>query len=137
MKLMLCPRCELNYITDSEEFCKICLREMHGDKSQDEAELCSVCNEYPCLPGHDVCSYCLKEMSANDSEDEENNQENEEEGSDSVSLSGIDSVANMDEIIPELEDDMPAEMSEALSLESVREEEERAAAEEDEEPEET
>ena len=51
MKLVKCPRCELNYITENEKYCKVCLREMKGDAPKDEIELCSVCNEAPALPG--------------------------------------------------------------------------------------
>ena len=31
MKFVKCPRCELNYITACEKYCKVCLREMKGD----------------------------------------------------------------------------------------------------------
>ena len=58
MKLVKCPRCELNYITENEKYCKVCLREMKGESPKDEVELCSVCNEAPALPGRDVC-LCL------------------------------------------------------------------------------
>ena len=44
MKLVKCPRCELNYITENEKYCKVCLREMKGESPKDEVELCSVCN---------------------------------------------------------------------------------------------
>ena len=30
MKLVKCPRCELNYITENEKYCKVCLREMRA-----------------------------------------------------------------------------------------------------------
>ena len=57
MNLIKCPRCDLNYIREDEKYCKICLREMKGEKQTDEMELCSVCNEEPCLPGKDVCLF--------------------------------------------------------------------------------
>ncbi len=134
MKLVLCPRCELNYITEGEQYCKVCLREMHGGSSSDEVELCSICNEAPALPGRDVCLYCLKEMSRQAGQDE--NQDVEEQV-DASTLAGMDSVATMDEIIPEMDDDIPGEIENALSLESVREEEEKQQDEEDQEDEET
>ena len=123
MKFVKCPRCELNYITESERYCKVCLREMKGDNAQDEIELCSVCNEAPALPGRDVCLFCLKEM---------NGQNNNEEQSDTEStvnpntIRGMDDVSSMDEI-PEIDSDMPAgeysEMENELSLESMQEDE--------------
>mgnify|MGYP006976125300 CR=1 FL=1 len=69
MKLIKCPRCELNYIQENEKLCKVCQRELKGSQTEDEMELCSVCNAAPALPGRDVCLSCLKEM-ANDTTDE-------------------------------------------------------------------
>ena len=51
MTLMKCPRCDLNYITPDQKYCKVCLREMKGEGGADEVELCSICNEAPALPG--------------------------------------------------------------------------------------
>lgn len=125
MKLVKCPRCELNYITETEKYCKICLREMKGDAPKDEIELCSVCNEAPALPGRDVCLFCLKEMNGNARQDD--NQETTEHV-DSSSIGDMDSVSTMDEIIPEIDEDIPSqeygEIENELSLESVREDEE-------------
>ena len=129
MVLMKCPRCDLNYITEGEKYCKVCLREMKGEQTKDELELCSVCNEAPALPGKDVCLFCLKEMNGADRVDDENQETTSE------AHFGIDSVSEMDEIIPETEDDIPArefgEIENELSLESVREEEESDDDDED------
>ena len=51
MKLVKCPRCDLNYIREDEKYCKVCLREMKGEPTNDDMELCSVCNAAPALPG--------------------------------------------------------------------------------------
>lgn len=125
MKLVKCPRCELNYITENEKYCKVCLREMKGESPKDEVELCSVCNEAPALPGRDVCLFCLKEMSGGSTNRDENEPEEAVEAS---SLVSIDPVSTMDEIIPEIDEDIPSqefgEIESELSLESVREDEE-------------
>ena len=125
MKLVKCPRCELNYITENEKYCKVCLREMKGESPKDEVELCSVCNEAPALPGRDVCLFCLKEMSCGNTNRDENEPEEAVEAS---SLVSIDPVSTMDEIIPEIDEDIPSqefgEIESELSLESVREDEE-------------
>ena len=72
MTLMKCPRCDLNYITPDQKYCKVCLREMKGEGKTEEVELCSICNEAPALPGKDVCLFCLKEMNkSNNSGDSE------------------------------------------------------------------
>ena len=141
MQLVKCPRCDLNYIREDEKYCKVCLRELKGEKNADEVELCSICNEEPALPGRDVCLFCLKDMNKSNSLPEE-----QEEGSaepvDTNSIGDMDSVSGMDEIIPEVEDDsdIPSqefgEIENELSLEDVREDEERKAEEDDSEEEE-
>lgn len=134
MKLVKCPRCELNYITENEKYCKVCLREMKGDAPKDEIELCSVCNEAPALPGRDVCLFCLKEMSGGDNRTDDSQEP--EEHVDSASIVAMDSVSTMDEIIPEIDEDIPSqeygEIESELSLESVREEEDEDDEDEDE-----
>ena len=116
MRLIKCPRCELNYITEGEGYCKICKREMKGEPQREEIELCTVCNEAPALPGKDVCLFCMKEMNG-----VENSQE-DEEGivvTEDAAMS-IDPISGMDEIIPESDADQDGPMS----LEALGEEEE-------------
>ena len=132
MNLIKCPRCDLNYIREDEKYCKVCLREMKGEKQAEEVELCSVCNEEPCLPGKDVCLFCLKEMNKSNNEEEA---EEEADPVDTNTIGDMDDVSGMDEIIPEVEEDESSEYGEIeqeLSLEDVREDEEREADEEDE-----
>ena len=141
MQLVKCPRCDLNYIREDEKYCKVCLRELKGEKNADEVELCSICNEEPALPGRDVCIFCLKEMNKSNSLPEEQGEENAEPV-DTSSIGDMDSVSGMDEIIPEVEDDsdIPSqefgEIENELSLEDVREDEERKADEDESEEEE-
>ena len=133
MNLVKCPRCDLNYIREDEKYCKVCLREMKGEKHADEVELCSICNEEPALPGKDVCLFCLKEMNKSNSAEET---EEETETVDTNTIGDMDDVSGMDEIIPEVEEDNPSEYNEIdqeLSLEDVREDEEREEAEDEEE----
>lgn len=132
MRLIKCPRCELNYITEEEGYCKICKREMKGERQRDEIELCTVCNEAPALPGKDVCLFCLKEMNANN-----NDRDDEQEVRVDESSLSIDPVSAMDEIIPEIDEDIPPreydEIENDLSLEEMEEEEAEDEDEEDEE----
>lgn len=58
-----CPKCELNYIRDDQQFCDICSRKY---KSFDEDEpletvMCSECGEHPAMKGKDLCAACYKE----------------------------------------------------------------------------
>ena len=141
MQLIKCPRCDLNYIREDEKYCKVCLRELKGEKNTEDVELCSICNEEPALPGRDVCIFCLKEMNKSNSLPEEQEEENAEPV-DTSSIGDMDSVSGMDEIIPEVEEDsdIPSqefgEIENELSLEDVREDEERKADEDDSEEEE-
>lgn len=123
MNLVKCPRCDLNYILDTEKLCKVCLREMKGSHVEDEMEMCSVCNAAPALPGRDVCLSCLKEMTSGGSDEsiEENPAVVDE------STIGLNSMSSMDEIIPQIHEDLDdnefGDMESELSLESVIEEE--------------
>ena len=123
MFLEKCPRCDLNYIMEGEKYCKVCQRELRGDSREDEIELCSICNEAPALPGRDVCLFCLKEMNANDDRDTEET----ETPVDESSLGGIDPVSAMDEIIPDIPEDIHDreynEIENEMSLEELEEEE--------------
>ncbi len=128
MNLVKCPRCDLNYILDTEKYCKVCLREMKGSHVEDELEMCSVCNEAPALPGHDVCLSCLKEMNGTAGDDNEETVTVVDESS-----IALNSVSTMDEIIPQMDDDDDfADLDGDLSLESVIEDEENEENDEDE-----
>ena len=124
MKLVKCPRCDLNYIQETEKYCKVCLREMKGAKADDDMELCSVCNAAPSLPGHDVCLSCLKEMNNSAVEEDDDKEPVVDE-----SAIGINSVSTMDEIIPQIHEDIPeneyGDIQSELSLESVIEDEDK------------
>lgn len=113
-----CPRCELNYISDTETYCKVCLREMRGEETREETELCTVCSEAPAMPGKDVCLFCWKEMQARGEAAEDAEGEEDEMGMDDT----VD-----DDIIPEMEEDIPEaeyqEISSDLSLEEIEEDE--------------
>ena len=125
MKLVKCPRCELNYIQEGEKYCKVCMRELKGEQTQEEMELCSVCNAAPALPGKDVCLSCLKEMQRNTSDDDD---DSDHEAVDESSIE-LNSVSTMDEILPQVHEDIPereyGEIESELSLESVIEDEQK------------
>ena len=105
MGLVKCPRCELNYMLDTEKICSVCRREVRGESEQFEmVELCPECGENPVAPGQELCAYCLKELAqrANDSQDEEN------VVTDAADI-GIDSVSTMDEIELDIDDGIDGE----------------------------
>ena len=129
MGFIKCPRCELNYIREEEQYCSVCKREMKGETREDPFELCSICNENPVMPGKDVCLICYKEM---------NQQQGlRDQGIDSgdssdVSLS-MEDVSEMEEIeLDTLPGDVPDEIGEQLSLEEEQRKEDEANEEEEE-----
>ena len=107
MGLIKCPRCELNYMLDTDKICSVCKREVRGESEQYEmVELCSECGENPVVPGQELCAYCLKELSQRDSETQP------EEGAVAESANiGIDSVSTMDEIELDIGDDLDEELA--------------------------
>lgn len=103
MSLIKCPRCELNYMLDTDKMCSVCRREVRGESEQDEMiELCSECGENPVVPGQELCAYCLKELSHQSDDDPQNG---EAVAGDAASI-GIDSVSTMDEIELDIGDDI-------------------------------
>lgn len=116
MRFVKCPRCELNYIPENEEYCPVCKREMKGERHEDPIELCSICNENPVMPGRDVCYECYKEMtqqqSRPDSTDDVDNEDQE------VDI-GMEDVTDIEEIdLGDMTDpDVPPEIGVQLSLE--------------------
>ena len=103
MGLIKCPRCELNYMLDTDKMCSVCKREVRGESEQDEMlELCSECGENPVVPGQELCAYCLKELAQRDSD----TQSEETVVTDTSAIAGIDSVSTMDEIELDLNEDM-------------------------------
>ena len=71
MALHKCPKCELNYIREGEDYCEVCKREMkraqargrqtEEENEDDEVILCSECGEAPAVRGGELCISCLKE----------------------------------------------------------------------------
>lgn len=62
MGLRKCPRCELNYIRDDQQYCDVCKREMKGEKETDESvTICVECGENPAVKGGELCAICLRE----------------------------------------------------------------------------
>lgn len=130
MGFIKCPRCELNYIKEEEQYCSVCKREMKGEAHDDPFELCSICNENPVMPGKDVCYLCYKEMTQQQGLRDETV---DEAGTPDVSLD-MEDVTEMEEIeLGSLPDDVPEEIGEQISLE---EEKSKEAEEEDAEEEE-
>ena len=67
MGYVKCPRCNLNYIDESEKYCKVCLVEMGKlegerdyDLEEDEMELCPECEVNLIWPHETMCKSCME-----------------------------------------------------------------------------
>lgn len=75
-KYKRCPRCELNWIPEDEEYCDVCKAELKiGGASlledEEEEELCPVCHSNYLEPGEKICSYCAQKNPEKAEEDDE------------------------------------------------------------------
>ena len=128
MSLVKCPRCELNYMNDTDEMCSVCRREVRGESEQFEMiEMCSECGENPVVPGHELCAFCLKEHSRRSAID--TSDDVIEQGAANIE---IDSVTDMDEIELDLTDE-PFDEDDKPDFGDDEDEEEDEDDEEDEE----
>jgi hypothetical protein len=69
-KYVLCPRCELNYIKEGEEYCDVCKAELKkgpqlvfavdDEDEQEVMELCPKCHQNYLKPGQTLCRQCAK-----------------------------------------------------------------------------
>ncbi|MBR4235330.1 MAG: hypothetical protein IKR85_04625 [Clostridia bacterium] len=101
MKLIKCPRCELNYMYENETMCSVCRKDVKGEQESDEIiELCSECGENPVIPGQEVCAFCLKEMQRRTEASANDDGVNDPTARDL----DIDSVSSMDEIEMSVDD---------------------------------
>ena len=131
MGFVKCPRCELNYMQESELYCPVCKREIKGETKDEFLEICSVCGENPIYPGKDLCLFCLKEIGkSNDAALQGGSVPTEEAAME------LGSTSTMDEITLDMETDIPprefGEIRRELSLEEAIEEEEAGEDDEDE-----
>jgi hypothetical protein len=64
MAYVKCPRCNLNYINESESYCRICLEELGKIEARkeydlDDMELCPECEENLIKANETMCKSCM------------------------------------------------------------------------------
>ncbi len=149
MALVKCPRCELNYMNETDKYCAVCKRELHGEEVRDDAaDICPECGENPIVPGEELCYVCLREIARHTalSSADDTAPIPAEDMLDPASVSGMDEieiVAGDDipereykEIDQELGDDSADELLDGAiivddSLEALAEDEDEDEEEED------
>ena len=107
MGLRKCPRCELNYIRDDEQFCSVCRRSMKGEtESEDAAVMCTECGENPAVRGSELCAICLREARRQESLEKLADSRKKDEVVDELSDVEMDELeveVPIDSDIPEME----------------------------------
>ncbi len=145
MGLVKCPRCELNYMQDTDKFCTVCRRDMRGEEDAADVELCTACGERPAAPGEDLCVLCLREMHRSEGLQIEAAAEADTETAiDPLSPSDIEEMEieiEMEEEIPsgelgEIDRELGMDEEEEIVPESLEQLEEQELSETDEEDEE-
>lgn len=73
MKYVKCPRCDLNYMPETEKYCDVCKAELKlgptmkfvsfGDDEDSDQILCPVCKRNYIDPGEEMCAECKEEKS--------------------------------------------------------------------------
>ena len=131
-KFVKCPRCDLNYMLVGEKYCKVCQQEVKGEPEKDAVEMCSICNEFPALPGRDVCLMCLRDMEVKPTPEETEEQSaiiREEDAEDDVETDPVEADIPEDE---ELTSKLKDAETELESMESLVEQETEAEYDDDE-----
>ena len=68
-KYVLCPRCELNYMPEGDEYCDVCKAELKkgpqlvfavDEEETESLELCPKCRKNYLKPGETICEECAK-----------------------------------------------------------------------------
>ena len=105
MGYIKCPRCELNYMPDTERYCQVCKREMRGEDEHEELELCSACGEHPVVPGEELCQACLKEM--RQQEGVVTDVEEDAVVPEDSDVASLDATSELEEIELDVDEDIP------------------------------
>ncbi|MGI6150743.1 MAG: hypothetical protein ACOYIR_02165 [Christensenellales bacterium] len=105
MSIMKCPRCDINFIREEEQYCSICKREMKGEMPKEElAEMCIECGEHPAIPGDELCIFCFNDRKESDDANETDDElipADISDESDDMSLDKMEIVPLQPEDIPE------------------------------------
>ena len=123
MGLIKCPRCELNYMPDTERYCTVCKREMRGEEDREDIEICPECGEHPVVLDEELCAVCLKEIHR-----QERAAPEEEERIVTDEVGELDAASGMNEIDIAMDQDIPSaefkEINRELDIEDGEEDEE-------------
>ena len=163
MKRIKCPKCELNYMLEGQEYCDVCKAELKKapplifavDEADEQElmELCPKCHQNYLKPGEEICAQCAKNNHYDESEameddswkeylDEETPEDEEENSEEMLSLAKLaeeegDSLFDDEEEEEQIEETISSEPDDFdygnIDASDFEEEEEEEEEDEDEE----
>lgn len=82
-KYKICPRCELNYIPEEEEYCGVCKAELKigpqlqfaVDEEESSEQLCPICKSCYIPVGEEMCESCSKHSLYSEEKDVDSEQD--------------------------------------------------------------
>jgi hypothetical protein len=100
-KYVKCPRCELNYILEDEDYCHVCKSEMkHHTEADDELldledmELCPVCGQNYIKEDQYMCDECKKKRNGDGSSLDDFEDDSKDSSSGGINLPDENKVEN-------------------------------------------
>lgn len=129
-KYVKCPRCDLNYILEGEDYCAVCKAELKigpsllyaDDEDRVEEKLCPKCKSVYILESEDYCENCRSSFAYDIEPDTDLDIENDEKWRDFLDEDEKEEISNSGEDEEEL-----------ISLSKIQEEEQNEFADEEEE----
>ena len=124
MKYVKCPRCDLNYMPETEKYCDVCKAELKlgptmkfaafSDDDDNDQVLCPICKRNYMDPGDEMCAECREERNEKEAiePDRDVDPENDEEWRNYLDEDEKEAISNK-----------PEEGEEMLSLSQLEEEE--------------
>lgn len=61
-----CPRCDLNYKKEDEQYCPVCTKEVYGKDENSEFDVCIICGSPNVIDGLNICESCLSKKAHSD-----------------------------------------------------------------------
>ena len=105
-KYVKCPRCDLNWMLEGEEYCDVCKAELKLEggisllEEEDEDNLCPYCGVNYLEPGEKLCAECREKKQAKrliEEDDEEDSKSVDDEDSIEVSFSDVENEEEEEE----------------------------------------
>lgn len=100
-KYVKCPRCDLNYILEGEQYCDVCKAELKlgpqlmyaDDEDKAEEKLCPKCKQVYIFIDEDMCENC-RELNSYDDIEPETDDENDEKWRDFLDEDEKEEISN-------------------------------------------